>query len=212
MLFFIITAVRAWNQFSIILRCSFAGRWVPRTLSAWNPAVPQQGYWSTKRRLSTSDTKMSRGRGSVTKNNGFRIGWLDLLTPSCAITLNYNQLQQLIINLLPRTRSILILLSQFSCNFWTAELPNCLLFLSSFYCDWLRSDLRATHFWFTNELRIMNDGSLTNECVLTCPPFITSGRTEYKSPPPTVPLSSCAYSLLRERVAIRCPATDVLPL
>jgi hypothetical protein len=44
------------------------------------------------------------------------------------------------------------------------------------------------------------------------PPFITSGRTEYKLPPPAVPLLLCAYPLLRKRLAIRCPATDVLPL
>jgi hypothetical protein len=101
---------------------------------------------------------LSRVRGSVTNNNGFWIGWLDLLTSSCTIYINYNQLQQLIINLLPRTRSILVLLSQFSYNFWIQ--------LS----------------------------------VLMCPPFITSGRTEWKSPPPTVPVILCAYSLLRKRV------------
>jgi hypothetical protein len=37
------------------------------------------------------------------------------------------------------------------------------------------------------------------ECVLTCPPFITSRRTEQKSPPSTVLLSLRAYSLLRKR-------------
>jgi hypothetical protein len=34
---------------------------------------------------------MSRVRGSVTNNNGFWIGRLDLLTPFITITLNYNQ-------------------------------------------------------------------------------------------------------------------------
>jgi hypothetical protein len=34
---------------------------------------------------------------------------------------------------------------------------------------------------------------------ITCPPFITSGRTAYRSPPPTVPLLSRAYLLLRKR-------------
>jgi hypothetical protein len=48
--------------------------------------------------VTTSDTKMSRVRSSMTNNNGFRIGWLVLLTPSFTITLNHNQLQQLTIN------------------------------------------------------------------------------------------------------------------
>jgi hypothetical protein len=62
---------------------------------------------------------LSRVRGSMTNNNGFWIGWLDLLTPSFIFTLSYSQLQQLTINLLPRNRSILVLLLQFSYNFWT---------------------------------------------------------------------------------------------
>jgi hypothetical protein len=33
---------------------------------------------------------LSRVRGSTTNNNGFWIGWLDLLTPSSSISLNYN--------------------------------------------------------------------------------------------------------------------------
>jgi hypothetical protein len=41
---------------------------------------------------------LSRVFGSVTNNKGFWIGWLDLLTPSCIICLNHNQLQQLKIN------------------------------------------------------------------------------------------------------------------
>jgi hypothetical protein len=35
---------------------------------------------------------LSGFRGSVTNDNGFWIGWLDLLTPSFAISLNHNQL------------------------------------------------------------------------------------------------------------------------
>jgi hypothetical protein len=62
---------------------------------------------------------LSHVRGSVTYNNGFWIGWLDLLMPSFTITLNYSQLQQLTISLLPRTHSILVLLSQFFYSFWT---------------------------------------------------------------------------------------------
>jgi hypothetical protein len=36
---------------------------------------------------------LSRLYSSVTNNNGFWIGWLDLLTNSCTMSLNYNQLQ-----------------------------------------------------------------------------------------------------------------------
>jgi hypothetical protein len=40
------------------------------------------------------DRISSRVRDSVTNNNnGFWIGWLDLLTPSCTISLNYIRLQ-----------------------------------------------------------------------------------------------------------------------
>jgi hypothetical protein len=39
----------------------------------------------------------SRIYGSVTNNNGFWIGWLDLLASSCTISPNHNQLQQLTI-------------------------------------------------------------------------------------------------------------------
>jgi hypothetical protein len=70
-------------------------------------------------------TVLLRVRSSVTNNNWFWIGWLDLLTPSFTISLNHNQLEQLTINLLPRTRSILILLFRFSHKFWT-ELRNSL--------------------------------------------------------------------------------------
>jgi hypothetical protein len=38
----------------------------------------------------------------VTNNNGFWIGWLDLLTPSCTISFNHNQW-------LPKTRTIFVL-------------------------------------------------------------------------------------------------------
>jgi hypothetical protein len=40
--------------------------------------------------VTTSDTKMSRVRRSMTNNNGLWIGWLDLLTPSYTVTLSYN--------------------------------------------------------------------------------------------------------------------------
>jgi hypothetical protein len=37
---------------------------------------------------------------------------------------------------------------------------------------------------------------------ITCPPFITSGRTEYRSLPPTVPLLFRAHLLVRKRMLI----------
>jgi hypothetical protein len=45
-------------------------------------------------------------RGSVTNNDGFWIGWFDLLTISFTITCNHNQLQDLTINLLPNPSSL----------------------------------------------------------------------------------------------------------
>jgi hypothetical protein len=86
---------------------------------------------------------LSRVRASLTNNNGFWIGWLDLLTPSFTVTLNYTQLQQLAISDCLRLAP-----------FWLD--CDCLLFWSSFYCDLLGSDLRITHFWFMNELWMMN--------------------------------------------------------
>jgi hypothetical protein len=44
---------------------------------------------------------LSRVYGSVTNNNGFWIGWLDLLTPSCTVSLNHSQLHEFTIHLQP---------------------------------------------------------------------------------------------------------------
>jgi hypothetical protein len=44
--------------------------------------------------------------GSVTNNNGFWMRWLHLLTHSRAISLNHNQLQEVIINLQPNPSSL----------------------------------------------------------------------------------------------------------
>lgn len=49
--------------------------------------------------------------GSVTNGNGFRIGLLDLLTPSFTINLNRNQLQQRTMNVCVRLTPFLFLLS-----------------------------------------------------------------------------------------------------
>jgi hypothetical protein len=48
---------------------------------------------------------ISRVYVSVTNNNGFWTGWLDLLTPSCTISLNHNKLQ-LTVNLQPNPSSL----------------------------------------------------------------------------------------------------------
>jgi hypothetical protein len=48
----------------------------------------------------------SRVYGSVTNNNGFWIGWLNLLTVSFTITRNHNQLQEITINLQPYPSSL----------------------------------------------------------------------------------------------------------
>jgi hypothetical protein len=63
-----------------------------------------------------SYTILSRVHGSVTNNNGFWIGWLDLLTPSfqsLLVTIIYNNSQAIfsrtLLPCLPRTRSILVL-------------------------------------------------------------------------------------------------------
>jgi hypothetical protein len=58
----------------------------------------QQRYTHDVIMLCALCTILSRVLGSVTNNNGFWVGWLDLLTPSFKITLNYNQLQQLTIH------------------------------------------------------------------------------------------------------------------
>jgi hypothetical protein len=82
---------------------------------------------------------LSRVYGSVTNNNEFWIGLLDLLTPSFTITLNHNQLQQLIINDCLRLVPV-----------WLDY--NCLLFS----CDWLGSDLRMNYTWRNTKDEWMN--------------------------------------------------------
>jgi hypothetical protein len=63
---------------------------------------------------------LSRFRGSVTNNNGFWIRWLDLLTPSFKITLNYNQLQSIYCRgLAPLSSSCLNSLTTSELNYWT---------------------------------------------------------------------------------------------
>jgi hypothetical protein len=77
----------------------------------------------------------------VTNNNGYWIGWLDLLTPSFTIALNHNQLQQLIINYRLRLAP----------------------FLNGLRVSSLL--LRLTWFWFTNPslLRMTSESLRTND-------------------------------------------------
>jgi hypothetical protein len=74
----------------------------------------------------------------------------------------------------------------------------CLLF----HCDWLGSDLRIGHFyeWQTkNQIWLLiyewiGDDSLLNSLPtqsITCPPFITLGRTEHRTLPSTVHVIPC---------------------
>jgi hypothetical protein len=62
--------------------------------------------------------------GSMTNNNGFWIGWLDLFTPSCTVTHNdkYNSSQSIFNRTLlpwfPRTRSILVLVLWLASDLW----------------------------------------------------------------------------------------------
>jgi hypothetical protein len=86
---------------------------------------------------------LSRIRDSVTNNNEVWIGWLDLLTPSFTITLNYNHNRWL-----PKTRSI---------SYWTTII---------FYCDWLGSDLRIGHF-FSFRRPLVNTPQLKTQLRLT---------------------------------------------
>jgi hypothetical protein len=92
---------------------------------------------------------LSRVRVSVTNNNGFWIGWLDLLTPFVIITLIYSWLWQL-------TTNGCLRLAPFRTG----------LQVSSLLRDWLGSDLRVGHFsasvvhWWTLHSWTMN--SLTN--------------------------------------------------
>jgi hypothetical protein len=75
--------------------------------------VPQPTTLMRAHRLIHKQYILSRVYGSVTNNNGFWIGWLDLLPPSCTISLNHNQLQKLTINYCLRFASF-----PFSCSFW----------------------------------------------------------------------------------------------
>jgi hypothetical protein len=90
---------------------------------------------------------MPRVYGSVTNNNGFWIGWLDLLTASFTVTHNHNQLQELAINLQSNPCSL------------TVE-------------DSLHSGSRSTtDFWFTTGLLIQSrGGSIKN---IRCPAMDT---------------------------------------
>jgi hypothetical protein len=92
---------------------------------------------------------LSLVRGSMTNNDGFWIGWLDLLAPCVTVTFNYTQLQQLTINDSLRLAP-----------FWLDyHLSSLLVFLL----------LGLTWYWFTKDLRITKDEWwMKNESVLLC--------------------------------------------
>jgi hypothetical protein len=92
---------------------------------------------------------LSRVGDSVTNNNGFLIGWMDLLTSSLQsllIAINYKSSQSM-------TEDLLLSLLDYE--------------RLLFYCDWPGSDLRANHFWFMNDLRKPNDDSPKIESRIT---------------------------------------------
>jgi hypothetical protein len=82
---------------------------------------------------------LSRVQGSLTNNNGFWIGWLNLLTlllQSLLITINYSAIAKLPTSQITRTCSILVLV----------------LFLNSLTSD----ELRLTCEWVTNESWVLS--------------------------------------------------------
>jgi hypothetical protein len=100
---------------------------------------------------------LSRVQGSVTNNNGFWIGWLDLLAlllQPLLITISYNSSQSM------TGQDSLHSLLNYECL--------------HFHCDWLGSDLRAGHFFsfrcplvstpqLNTELNYWTLSSLTND-------------------------------------------------
>jgi hypothetical protein len=139
----------------------------------------------------------------MTNNNGFWIGWLDLLTPSSTVTLNYNQLQQLTIDDCLRLSPFLTGLRVYSLLLWLSSD----LRIGQFY-EWgmkshMSSHLRTNHlrmataFWLLFRLshdwlerRLHSDWITTTQWIM-CPPFITLRRTEERSPFPTVHVIAC---------------------
>jgi hypothetical protein len=57
----------------------------------WKHATYQRGNMCHINVATYQINILSRVYGSVTNNNGFWIGWLDLLAPSCTVAPNYNQ-------------------------------------------------------------------------------------------------------------------------
>jgi hypothetical protein len=183
---------------------------------------------------------MSRVRGSVTNNNGFWIGWLDLLTSSFAITLqsptlhsrcginkglikrgstidhwrsrckgwilwptpytyihtyiytitlNYHRLQQLTISdclrLAPSLTGLRV------CSTVTDAASD--LRIGHFFYERRITYKRTTAFWLNSLLRLLVYW-LTQS--ITCTPFITPGRTEYRTLPSTVHVILCLSVVL----------------
>jgi hypothetical protein len=100
--------------------------------------------WTTPA-FSGRATILSRVPGSVTNNNGFWIGWLDLL----ALRFQLQRIIRAHNQELPKSRSI---------PYWTTS-------AFSSHCDWLGSDLRIGHF-FSFRCGLVNTPQLNTE--LSC--------------------------------------------
>jgi hypothetical protein len=79
---------------------------------------------------------------------------------------------------------------------WICHLQR-LVVLASAFTLWFVSRGTRDHI-LLSQIRDFHFCRLLRLSGLRCPPFITSGSTESKSPPPTIPLSLRAYSLLRK--------------
>jgi hypothetical protein len=84
---------------------------------------------------------LSRVWGSVTNNNAFWIGWLDLLTSSLTITRNHTQLQEITINNYIRLAPFSFILRLFSLLLWLT-------------CFWFTSHSLLNYEWRLNWLPV----------------------------------------------------------
>jgi hypothetical protein len=141
----------------------------------------------------TSNPTLSRVRGSVTNNNGFWIGWLDLL----ALLL---QLQPIITahnQLLPKTRSV---------PYWTTSVFSSTVTDLGLIYESVTSSASVPR-WLTLHswtLNLWTRSSLTNESewIHELTLFYNSGRTDERSPSRTVLLLWFVSSVATKRVSI----------
>jgi hypothetical protein len=150
----------------------------------------------------SKSTVLSHFQGFMMNNNGFWIGWLDLLTRSFTVPHNYNKLQQLTINDCLRftpffpglpVSSLLLWLTWFWFTNWSLLQMWRMMNEESHMIPHLRISCLPTQVRMKNE--DLNDGCILTDCSSdsvtadqshTCPPFITSRWTECRSLLPTV--------------------------